>query len=116
MATYLLLTLGLLTGSSLVSAKYQLTKDLSHENFFDNFELFSDADPTQGFVQYQNLTSAIENHYVGYLDDSVFLGVDYKTKDPAGRASVRAESKITFNKGLLIADIKHMPADRKSVV
>jgi hypothetical protein len=48
---------------------------------------------------------------VGYLDDtkSVFMGVDYTTKDPAGRASVRLESKKSWNNGLLIADILHMP-------
>jgi hypothetical protein len=94
---------------SLGAAEYTLKTDLSYKNFFDDFELFSDADPTHGFVQYQNLDNAIANQYVGYLNESVFLGVDYKNKDPNGRASVRAESTVTFDKGLIIADIAHMP-------
>jgi hypothetical protein len=38
------------------------------------------------------------------------MGVDYTTKDTAGRASVRLESKKSWNHGLMIADIWHMPS------
>lgn len=101
--------LATLLGAS--SAHYTLSKDFSYKNFFENFDFFSDPDPTNGFVQYQNETSAIANNYAGYLNDtqSVFLGVDHTSKDPNGRASVRLESKFSFNHGLLIADITHMP-------
>lgn len=37
------------------------------------------------------------------------MGVDHTTSDPKGRASVRLESKKSWNKGLMIADIAHMP-------
>lgn len=102
-----------IAGPSLTSAAYTLKNDLSYKNFFQNFDFFTGPDPTKGFVQYQNLSSAIENNYVGYLPDSesVFLGVDYTSKDTNGRASIRVESKSVFNQGLLIADIKHMPAN-----
>ena len=91
---------------------YKLTEDLSYYNFFSAFDFFSGPDPTEGFVQYQNYTSAIEQGLVGYFTDtqSVFVGADYKSKDPNGRASVRLESKKGWNKGLLVADIRHMPA------
>ena len=91
---------------------YKLTEDLSYHNFFPAFDFFFGPDPTNGFVQYQNYTSAISQGLVGYLADtqSVFLGVDHKSKDPNGRASVRLESKKGWNKGLLVADIRHMPA------
>jgi hypothetical protein len=90
---------------------YKLTDDLSYKNFFSSFDFFSGPDPTQGFVQFQNLTSAIDHGLVGYLEDtqSVFMGVDYSNKDAKGRASVRLESKKAWNHGLLIADIHHMP-------
>lgn len=93
------------------SAGYTLQDDLSYKNFFSNFKLFSEADPTNGFVQYQALDSAMQKQYVGYFEDtkSVYLGVDFETKNPKGRASVRAESKKTWNQGLLVADIRHMP-------
>ncbi|KAF2851124.1 glycoside hydrolase family 16 protein [Plenodomus tracheiphilus IPT5] len=91
---------------------YKLTDDLSYKNFFTAFDFFSEADPTDGFVQYQTRSSAISQNLVGFLEDtkSIFMGVDYKTKDPKGRASVRLESIRTWNQGLLIADIRHMPS------
>jgi hypothetical protein len=99
---------------TLCTAHYTLTDDLSGENFFNNFDLFSDQDPTNGFVAYQSLASAIENKYIGYLPvqntTNVFLGVDYTNITPAGRPSIRAESKKNWNQGLLLANIRHMPA------
>ncbi|KAF2259973.1 mixed-linked glucanase precursor, partial [Lojkania enalia] len=93
------------------NSTYVLKDDLSGENFFRNFELYSDADPTKGFVQYSTLDKAVPSQLVGYLDSSIFLGVNYKNKTPGGRPSVRAESTKSWNHGLLIADIKHMPAN-----
>ncbi|KAF1946651.1 hypothetical protein EJ02DRAFT_440928 [Clathrospora elynae] len=86
------------------STQYTLTDDLSYKNFFSAFDFFDGPDPTQGFVQYQNQTSAVDKNLVGYLEDtqSVFMGVDYTTKDPAGRASVRLESKKSWNQGLYL--------------
>ncbi|KAI8939458.1 hypothetical protein NX059_003234 [Plenodomus lindquistii] len=94
------------------TSAYQLTDDLSYKNFFSAFEFFSGPDPTEGFVQYQSREAAISQNLVGFLNDTqtIFMGVDYKTKDPKGRASVRLESKKTWNQGLLIADIRHMPS------
>lgn len=94
------------------STTYHLTEDLSYTQFFSAFTFFSGPDPTQGFVQYQNASAAISKSLIGYLPDtqSVFLGVDHTSKDPAGRASVRLESKKGWNTGLLVANIRHMPA------
>ncbi|KAF2641541.1 hypothetical protein P280DRAFT_371913, partial [Massarina eburnea CBS 473.64] len=93
------------------SAAYTLKDDLSYKNFFSAFDFFSGPDPTNGFVQYQNRDAAIKSNLVGYLNDtqSVFMGVDHTTKDPKGRASVRLESTKTWNEGLIMADIRHMP-------
>ncbi|KAF2679039.1 glycoside hydrolase family 16 protein, partial [Lentithecium fluviatile CBS 122367] len=90
---------------------YTLTTDLSYKNFFAAFDFFSGPDPTQGFVQYQALEAATSQSLVGFFEDtqSVYMGVDYTTKDAAGRASVRLESKDTFNQGLLVVDVRHMP-------
>jgi nicotinate-nucleotide pyrophosphorylase (carboxylating) len=95
-------------------AQYTLTDDMSHTNFFPAFDFYSSADPTKGFVQYQNQTAAVEKNLVRYMPDtqSNFMGVDYTTRDPAGRASVRLESKKSWNQGLLIADILHMPSSQ----
>jgi hypothetical protein len=108
----------LATGASLsvvaraAGGAYTLTDDLSYKNFFSAFDFYDEADPTKGFVQYQDRKSAIDKNLVGYLKgtQSVIMGVDYTTKDPKGRASVRLESKKNYNHGVLIADIAHMPA------
>jgi hypothetical protein len=94
------------------TAAYTLTDDLSYENFFSAFDFFHGPDPTNGFVQFQDLPSSIDQNLIGYLEDtqSVFMGVDYVNKDPKGRASVRLESKKTWDQGLMIADIRHMPS------
>lgn len=103
--------LATLLGASQVSAYYHLTQDFSGKNFFDNFDFFTGKDPTNGFVQYRDRDTAFANNLAGYNEDtdSVFLRADAQNIDPAGRASVRVESKTSFNHGLLIADITHMP-------
>ncbi|KAF2738324.1 hypothetical protein EJ04DRAFT_588071 [Polyplosphaeria fusca] len=88
---------------------YTLKTDLSGPNFFTHFTLFSSPDPTHGFVQYQPLSAAAPSSLIGHLDNHVFLGVDYTSPTPHGRPSVRAESSLSFNHGLLVADILHMP-------
>ncbi|RYO43104.1 hypothetical protein AA0111_g71 [Alternaria arborescens] len=94
--------------------QYTLTDDLTYKKFFSAFDFFDGPDLTKGFVKYQNQENAIKQGLVGYLEDtqSVFMGVDYTTKDTAGRASVRLESKKSWNHGLLVADIRHMPASQ----
>lgn len=112
-STAVLATIMSLTAvSNAAGGAYTLTDDLSYKNFFSAMDAYNGSDPTQGFVQYQSLAQAVDKNLVGYLEDtkSVFMGVDYTTKDPEGRASVRLESKKTWNQGLLIADIAHMPA------
>ncbi|OCL01919.1 glycoside hydrolase family 16 protein [Glonium stellatum] len=89
--------------------QYTLVDDYSYQNFFSNFNLITSSDPTLGFVQYQSLDSAISNQYIGYLNESVYLGVDHTNKTPNGRPSLRLEGKKAYNQGLLIADITHMP-------
>ena len=41
---------------------------------------------------------------------SVYLGVDSQTMSPAnGRMSVRLESKASYDQGLIVLDLAHMP-------
>ncbi|KAH7137994.1 concanavalin A-like lectin/glucanase domain-containing protein [Dendryphion nanum] len=100
----------LLTLTVPTTAAYTLKTDLSHTNFFSNFAHYTGPDPTKGFVQYLSHDAAVQAGLVGYLNTSVFLGSDYTSKDARGRASVRLESIPTFNRGLLVADITHMPS------
>lgn len=104
-------TFALLAGVQLVAgAAYTLTDDYSQANFFDGFEFFSEADPTKGFVQYQDRVNAASQGLAGFHKDMIYVGSDHKTANPAnGRASTRINSKKTYTQMLLVADVVHMP-------
>lgn len=89
---------------------YSLQDDYNAANFFTEFKFFSDSDPTHGFVTYENATTANDNGLAKILDGNIYLGVDHITINPqSGRASTRVESLKTYDGGLFIADILHMP-------
>jgi hypothetical protein len=72
------------------------------------------TDPTHGFVDYQNKQDAKALGLIDVQGTAAYMGVDHSrtfdyTKD-VGRPSVRVHSKKTYDAGLFIADIQHMPA------
>ena len=97
-------------------AGYALTDDYAGDKFLLNFDHFTDADPTNGFVKYLDHNAAAQQSIIGIdprENNSIYLGVDYNTTltpgGGAGRSSVRLTSKKSYNHGLFIADILHMP-------
>ncbi|KAK5083817.1 hypothetical protein LTR05_006323 [Lithohypha guttulata] len=108
------------------STIYSLSYDYSGQNFFNNFQFFSDADPTKGHVDYVDMATANSLGLAGFLKSldtnatanstgPIYLGVDYTTNianstDWRGRKSVRVSSVQKFNQALIIADVLHMPA------
>lgn len=106
----LLLLGGLAVRQSL--AGHVLTDDYSGNNFFSGFDFFAGPDPTSGTVQYLDGKTASTVGLVGTLpNNQTFMAVDNVNAYaiPYGRPSVRVTSKKTFNHGLVIADITHMP-------
>jgi len=95
------------------SCAYTLLDAYAPGNFFSSFTFFTDPDPTTGFVKYHPLSTAASLSLIGTAPQSsnaIYIGVDSSTVSPSGgRASVRISSKKTYNKGLFIADIAHMP-------
>ena len=106
-----LLTAGLgalLSGAA--QASYILDTVYDTGNFFEEFDFFSERDPTNGFVEYVDGATAAYSRLAGFAGGGVFMGVDDKTYRPAnGRKSVRLESKKRFTHGLFINDVAHMP-------
>ncbi|GAO13863.1 uncharacterized protein UV8b_03905 [Ustilaginoidea virens] len=96
--------------AGIARAHYQLETTYDTTNFFDSFDFFTGPDPTKGFVEYVDSNTANKEGLAGYAKGGIFMGVDYKTKNPAmGRKSVRVTSHKAFTRGLFIADIAHMP-------
>lgn len=105
------LSLSLLAG--LVSAtNYNLVKDYSGNNFYNQFDFFTGLDPTEGFTNYVSHDKAVEYGLIWNKSIPTW-GVDSYTHLDAssggGRTSVRMTSKDTFTHGLFIVDIEHMP-------
>ncbi|OAQ70498.1 endo-1,3(4)-beta-glucanase [Pochonia chlamydosporia 170] len=99
-----------LFAAGLTQANYNIDTTYDNTNFFNSFDFFTDKDPTEGFVEYVNSQTANQQGLAGYAKGGIFMGVDFKTKNPAkGRKSVRVTSKKSFTRGLFIADIAHMP-------
>ncbi|KAI1333359.1 glycoside hydrolase family 16 protein [Xylariaceae sp. FL0255] len=91
---------------------YTIQDTFDTTNFFDGFEFFTGADPTAGFVNYVDATTANATSLAGYTEGGIYLGVDYTTTNPAspGRDSVRVNSINSYTHGLFIVDLAHMPS------
>ncbi|EED11801.1 conserved hypothetical protein [Talaromyces stipitatus ATCC 10500] len=96
----------------LVKASYHLKKSFTKNGaFFENFEFFTGADPTKGYVNYMGREAATEAGLAKTLaNGTVYLGVDSHTiMKSSGRPSVRLTSNDSFKYGLLMLDLIHMP-------
>ena len=93
---------------------YHLEDTYSGPNFFDGFNFFNQADPTNGFVHdvledaatqpAHNLTYASESSAILRVDTT---SDEYDTS--TGRWSVRVSSKKQYDSGLFIFDVLHSP-------
>lgn len=111
-ATSLLVSFSILSHTA--RAAYVLADDYSGDAFFQSFDFFTDADPTNGHVKYQSMENANATGLVGFMDGgnatkAIYMGVDTSKEASEGRDSVRVSSKKSYQHALVIADIVHMP-------
>ncbi|KIV86318.1 hypothetical protein PV11_01936 [Exophiala sideris] len=93
------------------SASYVIQDDYSSSSFASMFDFFTDADPTNGYVNYIDYNTAETNGLYKIQDGAVYMGVDStNTASGRGRDSIRIASKNTYEHGLVILDLAHMPA------
>jgi Glycosyl hydrolases family 16 len=95
-------------------AGYTLSHDYTGQSFFDGFEFFTAPDPTQGHVHFVDKDTANKTGLAGiahseFAPNAAYCAADSKNKAPNGRDSTRVQSLQTFNHGLFVADIAHMP-------
>lgn len=97
----------------LALAKYALQDDYfqldSQGSFFDKFAFWSQKDPTDGFVRYKGYEACLERDLIRNTSSNIIMRADSTNVAPYGRPSVRIESKKTYNKGLIVLDLDHMP-------
>ncbi|KIW92298.1 uncharacterized protein Z519_07282 [Cladophialophora bantiana CBS 173.52] len=95
---------------SLSTAGYVLEDDYSVDQFFSMFDFFTDADPTNGYVQYVDQNTAQSGGLISTDNGAVYMGVDHtNVASGSGRQSVRLTSKKSYTHGLIILDLSHMP-------
>jgi hypothetical protein len=118
----LLLSLLQLASASYPSATYELVKDYGAGTsaFFNNFNFFTGADPTDGNVKYYIVPNKLLTF--SYLSKSAatsegiiynyggvsYFGVDYWDIE-ANRDSVRLQSKASYSEVLIIAQFDYAP-------
>ena len=94
---------------------WTLTTEWSGNDFFNNFwfwdQNINGDDPTNGYVYYANQQQAWDWGYVKVNgDNTVYIGCDnWSVSSGTGRGSVRLTSYESWNYGLFIADLQHMP-------
>jgi hypothetical protein len=89
---------------------YRIVDTYSGTTFFDQFNYFTEEDPTDGHVVYVGETAARDLNLTYATDESAILRVDsFTPKAIAGRNSVRIESKRSYDTGLFVFDIIHTP-------
>ncbi|WBW70997.1 glycosyl hydrolase family Crr1 [Schizosaccharomyces osmophilus] len=88
---------------------YTMLKSYEGESFFDNFDFFSEADPTKGFVQYKTREASEQMGLIHANSTNVIMTADNKEKAPNGRPSVRISTKEYFKNVLIILDVLHAP-------
>ncbi|KAI5302400.1 hypothetical protein KEM55_001124, partial [Ascosphaera atra] len=97
---------------SAAATNYVLKDDYQPSTYADNFTIFTEPDPSNGYVEYVDGETASKEGLLGVKDNALYLGVDHEhVADITGRKSVRLQTKNTFAHGLVVADIGHMPKD-----
>lgn len=91
---------------------YSLVDSFEGSTFFDNWDFFTQPDPTHGMVTYVSAAVA-QSSRLAYIEQSgaAVMTVDTKTTLTSGapRNSVRITSKKAYNGGLFIFDILRGP-------
>jgi len=110
MKTVLLSLIALLCLSKVTLAAYVLQEAHQGDKFFDGWTFETAGDPTHGYVNYVDEAQARRDGLISTNASWVHIGADYKKQGSGrGRDSVRVHSKSTFNHGLFIIDLSHMP-------
>jgi len=88
---------------------YTLTDNYVPNNFFNNFNFETANDPTHGYVNYVDENTASSKGYIKN-GTQVYIGCDHtNVASGRGRDSIRISSKKSFNSGLILIDLDHMP-------
>lgn len=93
-----------------VLGQYKLKDNYTGKKFLEQFTFFHERDPTNGFVQYQDLQHAKSLGLAFVKGNRFIMKADNKTIAPHGRPSIRIHSNKTYSSGLFVFDVNHIPS------
>lgn len=96
---------------SCVPVSSTLISDHQGGQFFEGFDFFTGQDPTHGFVEYVDRTTAWTEKLIQITNKGqvIMKADDSSVATDRGRKSVRISSKKIYNSGLFILDAEHAP-------
>lgn len=101
--------LALLSTAAVVVEGWTLASTAQGASFFNAFNFFTDNDPTHGFVKYVDKATATNKGLIYTQNNQAIIKTDNTTITTTGRQSVRLVSTASYNTGLFIFDLEHMP-------
>ena len=91
-------------------AAYSIQDDYSGNNFFSLFTFDTENDPTSGYVNYVDSSTAQANNLTSVNDGVVTISSDSTSvASGRGRNSVRLTSTKQYTHALVVLDLAHMP-------
>ncbi|KAJ1311525.1 hypothetical protein OPQ81_010009 [Rhizoctonia solani] len=92
------------------SSTWKLQQTMAGSNFFDQWDFWSEEDPTKGAVDYQSRENAQSNGLIEINSaGNAIMRIENTTQVTGNRKSVRISSKYIMNGGLAVLDAVHMP-------
>ncbi|KAI0063182.1 hypothetical protein BV25DRAFT_1824758 [Artomyces pyxidatus] len=92
------------------SSNWKLAQSYSGNSFFNGWDFFTAADPTNGIVQFVDQNTAQSSNLTSITNDgNAIMRIDTTPQVSGNRAGIRITTQYTFNGGLVIMDSVHMP-------
>ncbi|KAI7875467.1 beta-1,3-1,4-glucanase, partial [Lichtheimia hyalospora FSU 10163] len=100
------------TATTTHARSWQLQTTHQGPSFFNGFSFFNSPDPTHGFVDYVDQDTATNLGLIAFdeEEDDEIVEIRSGAASTQGRSSIRIQSDTTYNQGLFLFDVEHMPA------
>ncbi|GAO51130.1 hypothetical protein G7K_5241-t1 [Saitoella complicata NRRL Y-17804] len=99
--------------NSAAAINYTLSRNYTGQNFFDEWNFETITDPTHGFVNYVDRSTAFKSNLTYIKNGTAYIHADSTTNltatNTVGRPSVRISTTDAFTHGLFMLNLTHMP-------
>ncbi|KZT06212.1 glycoside hydrolase family 16 protein [Laetiporus sulphureus 93-53] len=98
------------SSTAVSTSAWKLQQSYEGQSFFNGWSFYTDADPTDGTVQYVDSSTASSNNLTSITSSgSAIMRVDTTETVSGNRQSVRITTDYTYTGGLVILDAVHVP-------